>query len=387
MAHSGGRITAPIGVDSDVAPVLGTTIKEVGALCRSSLVNQWSKIKPVVFNTPAALTLGQMGQANYGMSISHDVNDVILSNNTLRSYPWTYSKPSTNLRITDFNGYYHFAVAPIRFTFPNQLAITGGTSASNLVSGIDAAFDDTGQTGWNSYSLSIKDVISASSLNYRFTVGILAKNSAGSVVTKWYVTDKKTIKERFDQRDYGTVDVDLNLKDAGITSGMTAQMIYFLSNNNIPKGQRYLANTACTSLEYLPNADRRTYTVKYISPTAGLTATIDFDLNSYSGTTFYVTRVHYKITKDSSYVPGLFYLDIQAELASVKWIWLKENIVLTFVGNVAEKTFTTAQLPSTNMFVMSRAERDQFSVLIRFNDPANSFTQVLADSVRDVNWP
>lgn len=384
MSNSGGKITAPVNIATDIPAVLGISSTDLGTQCKSDRVNQWSKRKPMEYNSPLELSEATMANNHYGVWASVGT-DVVLSNNTMRSFPWTYKKPTTYFRATDFNGYYHKAVPPIEFTFPKKLTITGGASG-NLISGINAGFDDLGQSGWNTDCLSIKDAIYSDTLNYRFTVCVLAKSSTGQV-KKWYVTDKKTLKQRFDSRDYGEVDVDLNLKQAGITQGMSAQLCYFLSNNNIPNGAPSLTITGdCTSLEYTPYASIRSYTVEYTSPTAGLTATIDFDLNSYTGTTFYVTRVHYKITKDSSYVPTTFYLDIQAELASVKWIWLVENIQPVFSGNVAERTYYTSQLPPDNMFVMDYAERDEFSVVLRFNDPANSYTEILATENKDVNW-
>lgn len=63
-----------------------------------------------------------------------------------------------------------------------------------------------------------------------------------------------------------------------------------------------------------------------------------------------------------------------------------ENIQPVFSGNVAERTYYTSQLPADNMFVMDYAERDGFSVVLRFNDPANSYTEILATENKDVNW-
>lgn len=307
-----------------------------------------------------------------------------MSNNTLRSFPWIYETPNEWYRLTDWDGYYHYSIMPILFTFPSKLYIRGGNSG-NIIEGINAAFNDLGQSGWSSNSISIEDVLPDSALDYRFTVCVLASNANNSTIVKWYVTDSQTLRERLNNRDYGEVDINLNLKTAGITQGMKAQLIYFLSYNNIPQGAHSLTSNDCTSLEYLPNADRKTYTVEYISPTYGLHATIDFDLNSYTGTYFYVKRVHIKITKDSNYVESTYFLDIQAELASVDWIWLKQNLKPSFTNNVYEQTWTTSQLPEDNKFVMSSPDRDSFSCVLRFNDPQNGYTEILASEYKDVN--
>jgi hypothetical protein len=50
MAHSNGVITAPVGIDADIAPVLGVGSYDLGYLCSNihGKINKWSRIKPVI---------------------------------------------------------------------------------------------------------------------------------------------------------------------------------------------------------------------------------------------------------------------------------------------------------------------------------------------------
>lgn len=54
MAHSNGVITAPVGIDADIAPVLGVGSYDLGYLCSNAhgKINKWSYIKPKEANTP-----------------------------------------------------------------------------------------------------------------------------------------------------------------------------------------------------------------------------------------------------------------------------------------------------------------------------------------------
>lgn len=54
MAHSNRVITAPVGIDTDIAPVLGVGSYDLGYLCSNAhgKINKWSYIKPKEANTP-----------------------------------------------------------------------------------------------------------------------------------------------------------------------------------------------------------------------------------------------------------------------------------------------------------------------------------------------
>ena len=97
-------------------------------------------------------------------------------------------------------------------------------------------------------------------------------------------------------------------------------------------------------------------------------------------------RVHYKITKDSSYVPTTFYLDIQSRISISQMDLACRKIQPVFSGNVAERTHYTSQLPDKHCLLWIMQNGMNFSVVLRFNDPANSYTEILATENKDVNW-
>lgn len=395
MGVSNGIVTTPVN-PQEVYVLLGVGkyngYYDIGYLCSNNhgKINKCAKYKPVRYNSVAELNVNNIAYVNYGLDVQHAVSGVVMANKTLRDFPWNYLAPrggdyNEPFRLTDFINYSHYAVPPILFTFPSRLIIKGGNTGI-IVEGINAAFNDLGQDDWDqTYCLRLQDVIPDSALDYRFTVGLLITNPNTGAISTWYVTDSKTLRERFTQRDYGTVDVSLKLKDAGINTGFQVQMIYFLSANNLPNGAYSLVSADSTSLEYNTHADRRVYTVEYVSPTEGLTATIDFTLNSYTGTYFYVNYLHVKVTKSSTWAPTDFFMTVQAELASVKYIDLVKNLRPSFIGNVYEQTWTTNQLPEENAFQMSNPDRDEFSCALRFDDTINGYNEIMASKSVDVN--
>ena len=55
MAHSNGKITAPVGIDADIAPVLGVGSYDLGYLCSNAhgKINPWARYKPVRYESLA----------------------------------------------------------------------------------------------------------------------------------------------------------------------------------------------------------------------------------------------------------------------------------------------------------------------------------------------
>lgn len=53
MSNSNGKITAPVSIDNDIAPVLGAPVNSnLGQLCTYSTINPYSKFKPVKSSIP-----------------------------------------------------------------------------------------------------------------------------------------------------------------------------------------------------------------------------------------------------------------------------------------------------------------------------------------------
>ena len=112
MAHSNGVITAPVGIDADIAPVLGVGSYDLGYLCSNAhgKINKWSYIKPKEANTP------DFNNANLPGLIYDSVNKTIV-----------YDAPKTWYRALDFDGYDHNAKPP---TIDNELLLNPVSSTA-----------------------------------------------------------------------------------------------------------------------------------------------------------------------------------------------------------------------------------------------------------------
>ena len=105
-----------------VGNTLGVASRDVGVLCSSSLINKWSKNKPVRYNTLSPITEAQLKEVNYGLDIKQ-YTAAELNNNTI--YSWNYLRPrggnyNEYYRLGDFRGYNHQSTEPLKFEFPNE---------------------------------------------------------------------------------------------------------------------------------------------------------------------------------------------------------------------------------------------------------------------------
>ena len=93
-----------------VGNTLGVASKDVGTLCSSSLINKWSKYKPVRYNTTSPITDSQIKEVNYGFDIANMVKTDAVS---AASINWNYLKPlggaNSPYRLGDFRSYEHTA--------------------------------------------------------------------------------------------------------------------------------------------------------------------------------------------------------------------------------------------------------------------------------------
>lgn len=143
MAHSDGKITAPVTV-SDVKLTLGTSSNNVGYLCsnKHGLTNMWAKYKPVVWAKWSidrdVLTTWWKGQAeNCGIipcSVSHYSNIIEKMDGDMNG--WVYDAPkggeNSPFRLLDFDGYNHEARCPVG-GFTTQGSIDPGSTAIGQV--------------------------------------------------------------------------------------------------------------------------------------------------------------------------------------------------------------------------------------------------------------
>lgn len=145
MAHSNGRITAPVNTD-DVKDTIGEFSHDVGTLCLSNKINRWSKYKPVEYPSPDSATNYWQGtDGKNGLHI--DMNaDNTFTNDFVRNFyntdNWSYVHPQGFLRLTDFDGYNHNCIPFIASRSKGQPIekVLGGTGGSGVVT-VDVGVD------------------------------------------------------------------------------------------------------------------------------------------------------------------------------------------------------------------------------------------------------
>lgn len=115
MGHSNGIITAPVGIDSDIAPVLGVGSYDLGYLCSNAhgKINPQSKKKPVKYAQLAPASNVEWWRATDGRcGFSFPATQVVIANQD-EDKVWTYNPPTGGdaapYRALDFEGYNHNA--------------------------------------------------------------------------------------------------------------------------------------------------------------------------------------------------------------------------------------------------------------------------------------
>ena len=173
---SSGITTAAVG------NILGTTSRDVGALCTNSNINIWSVWKPIA-HTATTLTYDILKNANFGISIKSATTTSSLltavQNNGNKGF--TYNKPTNNYRLGDFRNYDNTASTPLEATFKDGDVVKIGNVATSYTQGIEgieqAAPDDlTKSTFLTKYHIYPSDVMNKGVLitdgtNTRWSVG------------------------------------------------------------------------------------------------------------------------------------------------------------------------------------------------------------------------
>lgn len=118
---------------SAVGNALGTTSRDVGALCTNSNINIWSRWKPIA-HTATTMTWDTMKNANYGINVLSSNSPTTLFNNVKNNgnLGYTYNKPTNNFRLGDFRNYDHNASIPIDTSYQDGDKVNiGGVTSSN----------------------------------------------------------------------------------------------------------------------------------------------------------------------------------------------------------------------------------------------------------------
>lgn len=183
MAHSNGRITAPIGIDSDIGPVLGVASTDLGTLCLSDRVNKWSKYKPVVGGLAGSQIKDIYTNSNCSLRIPTATSiQACVNLAEANNYDWAYIKPDTWYRALDFEGYNHNA------RNPSACGTPAGTILQKTGAGASFNFgDDLVITDFPNMSPTF-----GSATNMYFGVAILYGNNPA---IKGWMTAASTIKD------------------------------------------------------------------------------------------------------------------------------------------------------------------------------------------------
>ena len=116
MSNENGKITAPVSLAADVYQVLGVTptdgLYDVGYICGNShgCINLFSRYKPVRYPKMEVLTDTEFGYIRHGVDFKQGNAD---GWKDIAGQVWEYQAPrggsNEPFRLTDFNGYAHYA--------------------------------------------------------------------------------------------------------------------------------------------------------------------------------------------------------------------------------------------------------------------------------------
>ena len=191
MAHSSTVITAPISIPDDFAEVLRIAGTDTGANCKASQINMWAKKKPEgvasgLQSMPIGILTDSMRALNgYGIRINYangygGLYELVtaLRAGTVRTL-FEYIKPSgcsaSPYRLTDFDGYYHGAKAPIWNPYnPNDVLQVNGDGTLQLYyyTNVDGSTSEIGlkdlrvQSDTNTFANMYFGILMWSSQNY-----------------------------------------------------------------------------------------------------------------------------------------------------------------------------------------------------------------------------
>lgn len=120
MSNSGGRITAPVNIATDIPTVIGISSTDLGIQCISDKVNIWAERHPMVHDSVTELSEAQIKAIHYGFENATAISPTV---DNLMAASIYYKQPSGSkgiYRATDFNGYYHGANPIFSFTLPSS---------------------------------------------------------------------------------------------------------------------------------------------------------------------------------------------------------------------------------------------------------------------------
>lgn len=134
MSVTNRYIERPVSI-SDVKTAIGSSSNDLGTLCTyhsesgssQTGINKWAKHKPIRFSQVTPLTDAQFANANYGLVVSTTTYTNPVTAATVTN-AYTYQMPTglaaAPYRLTDFEKYYHYVLAPCRGAGDFEIATT-----------------------------------------------------------------------------------------------------------------------------------------------------------------------------------------------------------------------------------------------------------------------
>lgn len=168
MSHANGKIYADsnYGVSiEDVRSVLGDTSTDLGTLCTSSLINKWSKVKPVRNSSLSSVTPANRASVNFGFDLDSIITSSAASCLSLaetNAGVWPYLTPrggavtpNEPYRLTDFNGYNNNALETYETWVPGAATIYADASTKRFFAEVTKWLDTNAEitlTDFTNYS-------------------------------------------------------------------------------------------------------------------------------------------------------------------------------------------------------------------------------------------
>lgn len=177
--NSNGIISAPVGIDADISPVLGVGSDDLGYLCSNQhgKINKWSRFKPLVNTVYNGVDLHMWddfennndsskwwngGDGQCGLDIPYTESIITSADKYFNGeMAWGYNAPKPNAkqpaRALDFDGYNHYAVAPIdNSTMPTDVWLEQAGSDHRFLLELDSVISGTPQE--NPHNLTLEDI-------------------------------------------------------------------------------------------------------------------------------------------------------------------------------------------------------------------------------------
>lgn len=142
MSNSGGKITAPISITTDVSPVLGVSNYDLGYLCANThgKINMWAKYKPVRYNKMAEITENERAATNYGLQFGIVYTGEGLVNEAKKTNSgWAYLPPrggsyNEPYRLSDFDKYRTISDTMFMYSnLPSDIPTIGTSTSIELL--------------------------------------------------------------------------------------------------------------------------------------------------------------------------------------------------------------------------------------------------------------